>query len=59
MHTFGRTANNALLKDLMEENSAWINPKVAGEWGIKERTVHLAGEPGWGAVILPHPGQGH
>ncbi len=35
MHTFGRTANNALLKDLMEENSAWINPKVAGEWGIE------------------------
>jgi thiosulfate reductase/polysulfide reductase chain A len=34
-HTFGRTANNALLKDLMEENSAWINPKVAGEWGIE------------------------
>lgn len=35
MHTFGRTANNALLKDLMEENAAWINPKVAGEWGIE------------------------
>lgn len=35
MHTFGRTANNPLLKDLMEENSAWINPKVAGEWGIE------------------------
>ena len=35
MHTFGRTANNALLKDLMEENTAWINPKVAGEWGIE------------------------
>jgi thiosulfate reductase/polysulfide reductase chain A len=34
MHTFGRTANNALLKDLMEENTVWINPKVAGAWGI-------------------------
>jgi len=34
-HTFGRTANNALLKDLMEENSAWINPKVASVWGIE------------------------
>jgi thiosulfate reductase/polysulfide reductase chain A len=33
-HTFGRTANNALLKDLMEENTVWINPKVAKEWGI-------------------------
>jgi thiosulfate reductase/polysulfide reductase chain A len=35
MHTFGRTANNALLKDLMEENAVWINPRVAGEWGIE------------------------
>jgi thiosulfate reductase/polysulfide reductase chain A len=34
MHTFGRTANNALLKDLMEENAVWINPKVAKIWGI-------------------------
>jgi thiosulfate reductase/polysulfide reductase chain A len=34
-HTFGRTANNALLKDVMEENTCWINPKVAREWGIE------------------------
>jgi len=34
MHTFGRTANNPNLTDLMDENSVWINPKVAKEWGI-------------------------
>jgi thiosulfate reductase/polysulfide reductase chain A len=35
MHTFSRTSNNAQLVDLMEENSIWINPKVAKLWGIK------------------------
>ncbi len=35
MHTFSRTANNPNLVDLMDENAAWINPKVAKEWGIK------------------------
>ena len=35
MHTFGRTINNPNLNDLMDENSVWINPKVAQEWGIK------------------------
>ncbi|MFN8240926.1 MAG: molybdopterin-dependent oxidoreductase [Bacteroidales bacterium] len=35
MHTFSRTANNPNLTDLMDENSVWINPKVAKEWGIK------------------------
>lgn len=35
MHTFSRTSNNPNLTDLMEENSVWINPKVAKEWGIK------------------------
>ena len=35
MHTFSRTANNPNLTDLMEENTVWINPKVAREWGIK------------------------
>jgi thiosulfate reductase / polysulfide reductase chain A len=34
MHTFGRTANNPNLTDLMDENSAWVNPKVAKEWGL-------------------------
>jgi thiosulfate reductase/polysulfide reductase chain A len=34
MHTFSRTANNPNLTDLMDENSVWINPKVAKEWGL-------------------------
>lgn len=34
MHTFSRTANNPQLHDLMEENTCWINPKVAKEWDI-------------------------
>jgi thiosulfate reductase/polysulfide reductase chain A len=34
MHTFSRTANNPLLTDLMDENSVWINPKVASIWDI-------------------------
>lgn len=36
MHTFGRTSNNQNLTDLMNENKVWINPKVAGEWGLKD-----------------------
>jgi thiosulfate reductase/polysulfide reductase chain A len=35
MHTFGRTANNPNLVDLMSENSVWVNPKVASIWGLK------------------------
>lgn len=34
MHTFSRTSNNANLTDLMDENSLWINPKAAKEWGL-------------------------
>jgi len=35
MHTFGRTTNNPNLSDLMEENSLWMNPKVAKIWNIE------------------------
>jgi thiosulfate reductase/polysulfide reductase chain A len=35
MHTFCRTSNNPNLTDLMSENSVWINPVVAKEWGLK------------------------
>jgi thiosulfate reductase/polysulfide reductase chain A len=35
MHTFGRTSNNPNLHAIMSENSVWINPKVAKEWGLK------------------------
>jgi thiosulfate reductase / polysulfide reductase chain A len=34
MHTFSRTSNNPNLTDLMDENTIWINPKIAKEWGI-------------------------
>lgn len=37
MHTFSRTANNPNLVDLMEENTVWIHPKVAKEWGINNK----------------------
>ncbi len=36
MHTFSRTANNPNLVALMPENSVWINPQVAGLWGLKK-----------------------
>lgn len=35
MHTFSRTANNPNLTDLMDENTVWINPKVAKLWSIE------------------------
>jgi len=42
MHTFSRTANNANLTDLMDENTVWVNPKVAAEWGLQNgQYVHL------------------
>ncbi len=36
MHTFSRTSNNHNLWDLMDENSVWVNPVVAGLWGLKK-----------------------
>lgn len=35
MHTFSRTANNPNLVDLMDENTLWVNPKIAALEGIK------------------------
>jgi thiosulfate reductase/polysulfide reductase chain A len=47
MHTFSRTANNPNLTDLMDENSVWINPKVAKEWGIKnDQYIKLRNQDG-------------
>ena len=34
MHTFSRTSNNPNLTDIMDENTIWINPKVAKNWQI-------------------------
>lgn len=35
MHTFSRTANNPNLVDLMDENTLWVNPKIAALEGLK------------------------
>ncbi|MFN8208248.1 MAG: molybdopterin-dependent oxidoreductase [Bacteroidales bacterium] len=47
MHTFSRTANNPNLTDLMDENTVWVNPKVAKEWGlVNEQAVWLKNQDG-------------
>lgn len=47
MHTFGRTSNNPNLTELMDENKVWINPKVAGEWGLKnDQEIWLKNQDG-------------
>jgi thiosulfate reductase/polysulfide reductase chain A len=47
MHTFSRTSNNPHLTDLMEENSVWINPRVAKEWGIQnDQYIRLKNQDG-------------
>lgn len=35
MHTFSRTTNNRNLNDLMDENTLWVNPKVAKIWSLE------------------------
>ena len=47
MHSFGRTANNPNLTDLMDENTLWVNPKVARLWGLKtDQYVKLRNQDG-------------
>jgi thiosulfate reductase / polysulfide reductase chain A len=47
MHTFTRTSNNPNLADLMDENTVWINPKVAKEWGLaNEQYIYLKNQDG-------------
>jgi thiosulfate reductase/polysulfide reductase chain A len=47
MHTFSRTSNNPNLHDLMDENSVWVNPKVARQWGLQNGVpVHLKNQDG-------------
>ncbi|WP_461643596.1 molybdopterin-containing oxidoreductase family protein [Labilibaculum euxinus] len=47
MHTFSRTANNPNLTDLMDENSVWVNPKVAKVWDLKnDQYVYLENQDG-------------
>ena len=35
MHTFSKTINNPYLNDLRDENSIWINPRIAKIWDLK------------------------
>ena len=47
MHTFSRTANNANLTDLMDENKLWVNPKIARIWDLKnDQQVWLKNQDG-------------
>jgi len=47
MHTFSRTSNNPNLTDLMDENSVWVNPRVAKEWGLSTgQYIHLMNQDG-------------
>ncbi|MGE5427736.1 MAG: molybdopterin-containing oxidoreductase family protein [Methylococcaceae bacterium] len=47
MHTFSRTSNNPNLTDIMDENTVWVNPKVAKEWGLKnDQPVYLENQDG-------------
>ncbi len=46
-HTFSRTSNNANLTDIMEENTCWINPKVAMIWDIQNgQYIYLENQDG-------------
>lgn len=47
MHTFSRTANNPNLKDLMDENKVWVNPRVAKIWNLEnDQEVYLKNQDG-------------
>jgi thiosulfate reductase/polysulfide reductase chain A len=47
MHTFSRTSNNPNLFDLMDENTVWVNPKVAKEWYLENgQPVYLENQDG-------------
>ncbi len=47
MHTFSRTANNAYLTDLMDENTIWVHPRVAAIWNLENgKYVYLKNQDG-------------
>ena len=47
MHTFSRTSNNPNLHDLMDENTLWVNPKVAKEWSLMNgQQVYIENQDG-------------
>ena len=47
MHTFGRTANNPNLNELMSENKLWVNPKIAAANNLEnDQEVWLKNQDG-------------
>jgi thiosulfate reductase/polysulfide reductase chain A len=47
VHTFGRTTNNRLLSEVMDENGVWVNRIVAQRWGLKNGDrVYLQNQDG-------------
>ena len=46
-HTFSRTSNNVNLTDIMDENSVWVNPRIASFWGLKNgQEIYLENQDG-------------
>ncbi len=47
VHTFGRTTNNRLLSEVMDENGVWVNRRVARRWGLESGDrVYLQNQDG-------------
>jgi thiosulfate reductase/polysulfide reductase chain A len=47
VHTFGRTTNNRLLSEVMDENGVWVNRKIAKRWGLENGDrVYLQNQDG-------------
>ena len=47
VHTFGRTTNNRLLSEVMDENGVWVNREVAERWGLENgERVYLQNQDG-------------
>jgi anaerobic selenocysteine-containing dehydrogenase len=47
VHTFGRTTNNRLLSEVMDENAVWVNRTVAERWGLANgERVYLQNQDG-------------
>ncbi|NBC17500.1 MAG: molybdopterin-dependent oxidoreductase [Bacteroidetes bacterium] len=46
-HTFARTTNNPILTELQDENTLWVHPTTAKDWGLETgQYVHLENQDG-------------
>ncbi len=46
-HSFSRTTNNRNLADIMDENTVWVNPRIAALWNLENgREVYLENQDG-------------